>query len=219
MSHTSSRRRRKNHDRLLDAAAQEVAENGLDALSIKAVAARADYTPGALYRYFPSKDALLAAVLGRALAEVAEDLTTIAAADPLSRLVAQCRLYRDLSIDEPHTFALISSLVADSRTLVDHPPSLAAILEAVSSVQAQLLQALRAAVQAGQLDPGADADRALALFACTQGVLQLRKQEPRLPGLLNVDRLLDQTLSSLLRGWGASAADLDHAFSSPGASP
>jgi len=40
-----------------------VAEGGLESASIRDIAARAGYTPGALYAYFPSKQALLAAVL------------------------------------------------------------------------------------------------------------------------------------------------------------
>ena len=55
-----ARRRDANLARILDAAMELVAGGGLEALSMGRLAAAVDYTPGALYRYFPSKDALLA---------------------------------------------------------------------------------------------------------------------------------------------------------------
>ena len=47
-----------------------VEEGGFDALSINKLAEAVDYTPGALYRYFGSKDALLSQLIERVLEEV-----------------------------------------------------------------------------------------------------------------------------------------------------
>jgi AcrR family transcriptional regulator len=58
--HTSVRR-----DQLIDATLALVAEHGLRGLSVAAVARRVGLTASALYRHFPSKDALLDAVLDR----------------------------------------------------------------------------------------------------------------------------------------------------------
>jgi len=52
---------------VLQAVRAAVAEGGLESASIRDIAARAGYTPGALYAYFPSKQALLAAVLQETL--------------------------------------------------------------------------------------------------------------------------------------------------------
>jgi AcrR family transcriptional regulator len=47
-----------------------LAEHGLDGLNIRAVAARLDASPGTLYNYFDNKQAMLEAVLARALSPV-----------------------------------------------------------------------------------------------------------------------------------------------------
>lgn len=52
-------------------AAETVAGNGFDAVTIRAVAAELDAAPMALYRYFPNKDALVQGLLDRVLARVA----------------------------------------------------------------------------------------------------------------------------------------------------
>jgi AcrR family transcriptional regulator len=52
-------------DQLTDATLAVLAEHGLRGLSIAAVARRVGLTPSAIYRHFPSKDAMLDAVLDR----------------------------------------------------------------------------------------------------------------------------------------------------------
>src|SRR5262245_35142144 len=54
-------------DALLDAALAEIAERGLDAPSLDAICARAGYTRGAFYVHFKDRDALVAAVVQRAM--------------------------------------------------------------------------------------------------------------------------------------------------------
>ena len=55
---TSQRERR---DRVIDAAMQLAAEGGYDAVQMRDVATKADVALGTVYRYFGSKDPLLAA--------------------------------------------------------------------------------------------------------------------------------------------------------------
>jgi AcrR family transcriptional regulator len=51
------------HQALFDAAAEEFAERGFDATSIRDIAARAGVSLSALYHYYPGKQALLGALL------------------------------------------------------------------------------------------------------------------------------------------------------------
>jgi AcrR family transcriptional regulator len=60
----------RNLDRLLEAAGECFAEQGVDA-SIDEIARRAGVGHGTVFRRFPTKDALLAAVLARQMAELA----------------------------------------------------------------------------------------------------------------------------------------------------
>jgi AcrR family transcriptional regulator len=61
----SNRRRRaeRRREQLLDAALELFAERGVDGTSVKALAQAAGVTPGLLYHYFESKEALVVALL------------------------------------------------------------------------------------------------------------------------------------------------------------
>ena len=64
------RRREANLERIVEAAARLVEEDGLEGLSMARLAEAADYTAGALYRYVESKDALLALLVQRILGDI-----------------------------------------------------------------------------------------------------------------------------------------------------
>jgi AcrR family transcriptional regulator len=59
-------------ERILEAARQVFAEEGLDGASLRAIALRAGYTPAALYFYFESKEDMYAEVLRGSLASLGE---------------------------------------------------------------------------------------------------------------------------------------------------
>jgi AcrR family transcriptional regulator len=52
---------------VLDAARTVFEESGLEGASIREIAKRAGYTPGAIYSYYPSKEAIYAALIAEAL--------------------------------------------------------------------------------------------------------------------------------------------------------
>lgn len=58
---------------LVDAAADEMAERGVEAASVRGIASRAGVNHGLVHRHFGSKQALLAAVLDRLAADVAAE--------------------------------------------------------------------------------------------------------------------------------------------------
>lgn len=65
----TSRRREATRQKLLDAAAQVFAEEGLDAASVEAICERAGFTRGAFYSNFDSKDELFLELAGRVARE------------------------------------------------------------------------------------------------------------------------------------------------------
>ena len=84
--------------RLLDAAAAELARNGLAGASIGAIAAAAGLRTGSVYFHFPSKDELIAEVLELGLRETLvhldEALATVPGhGDPAARLRAAIRAH------------------------------------------------------------------------------------------------------------------------------
>jgi AcrR family transcriptional regulator len=208
-----TRRRAAKTQRIVDAATAIVIEEGFDALSVQRLAEALDYTPGALYRYFSSKDAVLAEVIvgvieaiGR---ELEEEAARHASAGPIVVLVAVARRWERFAVESPNRFHLVAALMASPKLLLPDPglsgPAIAAMLKATAPVHAALA---RAAAE-GALTRGDPSERGLVLFAALQGALLLRKQSLHAPELIDARRIYAATLGTLLRGWGASPFTLD----------
>jgi AcrR family transcriptional regulator len=96
-----------------DAARRQLGEVGAPALSLRAVARDLGMVSSAIYRYFPSRDDLLSALIVDAYdslgdaAERAEAKAHKAGADPGTRWLATCRAVRVWALANQHEFALI----------------------------------------------------------------------------------------------------------------
>jgi AcrR family transcriptional regulator len=107
---------------LIDAALQLVGEGGADAVSVREAARRAGVSPGAPFRHFPSRDALMNAVAEEAQrrfrAEIELALAEAPAGNPLSRFRCLGLAYMRWAMRNPTHFAIISS-----RRIFDHDKS------------------------------------------------------------------------------------------------
>jgi len=213
--------RARRHDanllRILGAAMDMVAAGGFEALSMAKLAEAVDYTPGALYRYFGSKDALLSKLVARSLEDLralldrAEGLLP-ASASPLTRVFALVKGYRAFARLEPHRFGLLAMTMAEPRVLLQEHEDAEPVVVVMMATLQRLAAALRAAAEAGQLEPGELPERTICVFAMLQGVLQLHKQARYAPGVLDVDRLTVRGTRSLLLGWGGKPRTVDAAI-------
>ncbi|KUO07823.1 TetR/AcrR family transcriptional regulator [Streptomyces sp. DSM 15324] len=92
-------------------ARRQLAAEGAAKLSLRAVARELGMVSSALYRYFPSRDDLLTALIIDAydsLGERAEAAhAAVAGADPVQRWVAVCEAVRGWAQAHPHEYALI----------------------------------------------------------------------------------------------------------------
>lgn len=199
----AERRKRAQESRILDAALELVAESGLEALSIKGIAERADYSPAALYRYFGSKDELVAALALRAVRALGEALEGCAGDTPLSCATALVRRFLAFAHEDEARFGLIHVLLAEPRVLVDDPALVGEVLAAVMEVIAPLAAALDEAAAIGQLAAGDAQDRALLVATSLLGLLLLRKQAARFPRALGLDALARELVEALFIGFGA----------------
>ena len=104
---------------LIDAALQLVGEGGADAVSVREAARRAGVSPGAPFRHFPSRVALMNAVAEEAQlrfrAEIEAALAEAPASDPLGRFRCLGVAYLRWALRNPTHFEIISS-----RRLFDH---------------------------------------------------------------------------------------------------
>lgn len=97
---------------ILDSARRQLAEVGPAALSVRAVARELEMASSAVYRYFPSRDALLTALLIEAYDDVG---AAVEAADagvrPRGEVGARwrkvCKALRSWAIEHPHDYALL----------------------------------------------------------------------------------------------------------------
>lgn len=91
---------------------------GPDALTLRAIARSMGMTAPALYRYFGSHEELVGACTTDLLAEITATLEqardTVGPADPVGRLMAACRAFRDWSLRHPREFQLIFASAGDA---------------------------------------------------------------------------------------------------------
>lgn len=98
---------------LIDAALQLVGEGGAETVSVREAARRAGVSPGAPFRHFPSRDALMNAVAEEAQrrfrAEIEVALAEAPAGDPLGRFRCFGIAYLHWAMRNPTHFEIISS--------------------------------------------------------------------------------------------------------------
>ena len=92
---------------ILAAAREEIATRGGGGLSMRAVAREVGMVSSAVYRYFPTREALLTAMILESYEGLAAALAEVRARRPDLRWVALGTALRDWAIDRPHEFQLI----------------------------------------------------------------------------------------------------------------
>ncbi|OEJ27979.1 hypothetical protein AR457_29420 [Streptomyces agglomeratus] len=94
-----------------DVARQLLVKGGPSAVSLRAISREMGMTPSALYRYFPSLDALVAGVRSDLFQELGEVTTaardSLPGADPLPRLLAMARAFRAWGLEHRAEFGLM----------------------------------------------------------------------------------------------------------------
>ncbi|GHF21325.1 TetR family transcriptional regulator [Streptomyces spiralis] len=92
-----------------DEARKQLATEGVAKLSLRAVAHELGMAASALYRYFPSRDHLLTALVIDAHNSLGETAEAAQAADvgPMRRWIIVCETVRDWALAHPHEYALI----------------------------------------------------------------------------------------------------------------
>jgi AcrR family transcriptional regulator len=130
-----------------DIARRQLAAEGAPALSLRAVARELGMVSSAVYRYFPSRDELLTALIVDAYDAVGAAAEKADAALPRDDLIgrwrAACGAIRTWAVDNPHEYALLyGSPVPGYRAP-------AATIEHASRVTNVLLAIMRAAIPGG----------------------------------------------------------------------
>lgn len=162
---------------VLEAAAQCFARNGFQGASISQICAEAGMSAGHLYHYFPSKEAIVEAMVDANLERAANRFgETAKGKSILDALVAH--LERSAPDDGRGT-----SLLFDMFAEAGRNPTMARILgEHSHGMQALLVDLLRRGQERGEVDPSLDAGVvAPVLVSLVDGVKTLTLRNPHLP--------------------------------------
>jgi len=148
-------------DALVAATVAIIEERGVEHVSVREAARRVGVSPGAPFRHFATKTALMTAVAEQAMerlkAAVDAALEAAQATAPLARLEALGAAYLRWALQNPTHFAVISS-----RTLIDITSS-DRIQRANDEIRGIMVQLLEQARAEGTLAPGLDADHLVLL--------------------------------------------------------
>lgn len=167
-------------------ARRQLAEQGPGAVSLRAIAREMGTASSALFRYFPSHNDLISAIVVEAYNDVADTLSSARdawpAADHAGTWFAICQAYRSWSLANPSEFALLfgTPLPGYEAPQEVTGPAASRSIEVALGVYA-------AAVEAGSADPGRSPVPAdLEISALWKSLLQQRASlyEPRLTGIV-----------------------------------
>jgi len=185
---------------ILDAARELFVAEGFQNVSIRKIAERIEYSPAAIYGYFPSKDDIFFALAEegfRLLGDPASvrDDPALKDAPPIERVRASFwRLY-EFSREQPQYFALM--FVERSVPRISREYERFAFAR---EGKQQILEQLRACIDAGDLPPSVDPMFAMrALMVGVLGVALVNLSERLLPGE-NADLLAADVLNLTLAG-------------------
>lgn len=155
--------------RILAAARALFERAGAGAVSMRRVAEAVGITPMAIYRHFPSREALLKRIGDDSFSEIARHWDARkSGGDPIAQLLALQLIYLDYALAHPHLFDHAFSVRRDdARRFPEdfrarHSPTLNVVHDAV--VEAQ---------QAGALRAGDPWDIAMTLWAHSHGLVAL----------------------------------------------
>jgi AcrR family transcriptional regulator len=214
-------RRASQREAVLKAATEAIAAEGLEALTIARLAARIGVSVGGLYRYYPGKDAIVAALEQQALAAYAalqdKRLATVdgalrrrrapPAVAALARLIAAGEVYLGHAAHAPVHHRLLDLFLSTPEPLLGDAPA-REVEAALAPILGRCAALLDDAVAVGALAAGDAQVRTSALWALLHGVDHFRKRDRLLPPKLHARRIADDALDALLRGWGAAERDL-----------
>jgi len=175
-------------DKLLDAAASIVIEQGTARMTLDAVAAQAEVSKGGLLYHFASKEALVQAMIAR-IVEIAEQNFT------------------DALADEPagkgrHARALLCLMMDNEGPFLTNVKQMAAPLLAATAGHSNLLNPVRKffqKVHQGMCDDGLPAAHAWLILAALDGMKFWRALdllEPSGPERAGIRSLLEQLINS-----------------------
>jgi AcrR family transcriptional regulator len=150
------------------AALQLIAEAGLRAVTVRALAVRLGVTKGSFYWHFQGRDELLAAALARWERRATEE--AVQALDAIPDYRRRLELIFEASSQPPRARSLYASLAAAAEE-----PAVRSVLARVGAARIDYLDSCYRELR---LPPGEARARAVFAYAAYRGLLQLAHESP-----------------------------------------
>lgn len=206
----------------LTTALEIVTTEGFDALTMQRLAEECDSAIGAVYRYFPSKGALVAEVQREAIDRIGLSYALIRdrSARPwahldegelsITRLVLFSRFICATADTLPQELRLLQMLMGEWRQVVPVEEGMRVFPTAMRLLD-QLRSGIDDAVAHGELQDGETMTRVITWAAAINGVMQVSRLDVFDAEMFDGDRMARQLSLDLLAAWGASAPSLRRA--------
>jgi AcrR family transcriptional regulator len=186
---------------ILDAALDLFITHGYQQVSIRNIAARVEYSPGAIYGYFASKDEIFYALAEEGLRDLgARELADAPSADAIDDVrAAAWRLY-EFSTEQPQYFALVFLDRQVPRVSKDYER-----FAFISDMRGRALARVERCIAEGLFPPTTHAEVALRLlWAPVVGIAALRLSQ-RIPEGVQIDPLVRDAIDTTIAGIRAGA--------------
>jgi TetR/AcrR family transcriptional regulator, repressor for uid operon len=171
MSSSIAQRQTDRREEILDAAQRCFARSGFHGASMQEICSEARMSPGGLYRYFPSKESIIAGIAERDRADVSQNFAAVADLPDIFRtLEGLARHYLVERSDEE------IGVCAEIRTESRRSPEIARIHQAINSdVEKGLVSVLRKAVERGEISADIDLERTVVMLLALGDGLEWRR--------------------------------------------
>jgi AcrR family transcriptional regulator len=188
--------------RLLENAVRTLSQHGVDALSLRKLAAQVDTSTTAVYSLFGGKPGLLNAVFDEAFRRFGERMDDAElTGDPRSDLYALAMAYRASALAEPHFYQIMFGPIGGAVE-----PDEETLTRARGTFQ-PLVTAVRKAIDAGQLRADNATAVATTMWAAVHGMVSLELRSLLPPGSGDPAELYRQSVLAIGAGWlGRDAA-------------
>ena len=200
-----------------------VVQDGMEGLTIARLASRMNASVGAVYRYFPSKEALIVGLqelaiadfqsfMQRRLAEHAQRLANASVhARNLARIMIAFGSYIEHANSSPRPHRLVDAFLSFPEAVLSDNEARSIAERLSAPILSSFGTLLEEAVQAGTLDPGDQRQRTHLAWAFVHGLDHFHKLDRINPIELQLQAPLPIARGSLLRGFGARAEHIAEA--------
>jgi AcrR family transcriptional regulator len=164
------KRRARTREAILEAAMQVIRQKGFEALSIREIVGRIDYSPSGLYEYFSSKEEIIQELVDEGFARLTARLQHgIHGETALSRLQEAGKVYMHFALQEPQLYVM----------MFNHRPLAPCPLTEVeqNTAYSQLVQILQDGLLSGEFRSASGAgwqELAYASWSLIHGLSMLR---------------------------------------------